>query len=117
MNGVYSVEICLYELLIPFHPLCISDEEYRRIIAGGDDSEEEEEAARAAFQLADVDGSGNISLTEFLALSRERAAEEQRGHEAAPSIALESRLVKLEQNVKANSEKLDRILALLQSKH
>jgi hypothetical protein len=85
-----------------------TDEEYRKIIAGGDEDEEE---ARTDFNLADVDGSGNISLTEFLAMSREKAAEASMGS----SEELVARISRIERRVEENSEKLDKICRMLEA--
>eukprot|EP00980_Cylindrotheca_fusiformis_P005459 scaffold1169_cov120-Cylindrotheca_fusiformis.AAC.9 len=51
-----------------------TDEDYQKIIAGEESSSDEEaeivEAMKAAFQSADVDGSGSISFREYAELSR-----------------------------------------------
>jgi Ca2+-binding EF-hand superfamily protein len=103
---------------------CISndystDEEYLNTIAGfGDDDEEEEEEAKKVFQLADLDGSGNISLGEFLKLSREIEANRERLDENLrdPSPLMANRLQELEEKVEENSKKLDRICSILEGR-
>jgi len=90
-----------------------SDEEYRRIIAGGDDEDEDAEAWKA-FTLADIDGSGNISLSEYLAMSREQAAVAKAGTlTAASNRELTTRLNALEKRMEENSQKLDKICQML----
>lgn len=100
-----------------------TDEEYRKIIAGGDgeESDEEDEAtreARKSFILADVDRSGQISLSEFLELSRVRQAEQI----ALAGVATETgggnnevtaRIAALEDQVKENSTKIDRMYQVM----
>ena len=88
-----------------------TDEEYLKIIAGeGDDEDDEDAEAKENFALADIDGSGNISLTEFLALSRQNAA-----RHASNNHELVSRITLLEKKVDGNSQKLDRICQLLET--
>jgi hypothetical protein len=93
-----------------------TDEEYRKIIAGGDDSDDDgsDEEAKKSFALADTDASGRLSLTEFLALSRER---DERADKIATGTGkdLSSRLGLLEKRVEENSKKLDRICQLLEA--
>jgi len=79
------------------------------------DDIDEDAAAKKAFQLADIDGSGSISLTEYLAMSREQAAISKIA-ESSPGSAskdLSVRLISLEQRVEENSKKLDKILQIL----
>lgn len=98
-----------------------TDDEYLKTIAGEDDSDGEDETKRLLhdFQMADVDGSGTISLTEFIKLSRETKATaaqskvETVNTDVAPRLT--SRLDELEKKVEANGEKMDRILALLEA--
>jgi hypothetical protein len=92
-----------------------TDEEYFKIIAGEGDSddEDEDEEARKTFALGDTDGSGNISLTEFLALSRESA--EGAAKASAKNEELASYLTLLEKKVEENSRKLDRVCQLLEA--
>jgi hypothetical protein len=93
-----------------------TDEEYRRII-GGDgysDDDDEDEEARQSFQSADVNRSGNISLTEFLAFSRERADDATK-LATSKNTELGSRLDMLEKTVEDNSKKLDRVCQLLEA--
>jgi hypothetical protein len=89
-----------------------TDEEYRKIIAGGNDEEEEE--ARANFTMADVDGSGNISLTECLALSREKAGKAA-GLSEGVGEKLVARISRIEKRVEENSKKLDKICRMLEA--
>jgi len=95
-----------------------TDEEYLNTIAGFEDDDEEEEEAKKVFQLADLDGSGNISLGEFLKLSREIEANRERSDEnmREPSPLLANRLQELEEKVKENSMKLDRICNILEGR-
>jgi hypothetical protein len=90
-----------------------TDEEYFKIIAGGDDSDGEDEEARKSFGLGDTDGSGNISLTEFLALSRENAKGAAKASTKNEELA--SHLILLEKKVEENSRKLDRVCQLLEA--
>lgn len=94
-----------------------TDEEYRRIITGGEGSDEDpDEEARRQFVLADVDGSGSVSLTEFLRLSREQQQQHMGGALGNEvNNELTTRLTKLERQVEANSKKLDRICDLLET--
>jgi protein-arginine kinase len=109
-----------------------TDEEYQKIIAGedGDEDEDEEDRIRRQFELADVDGSGNISLSEFLRLSRNMQHHQQQHSAAdgegsqlvksgkdnlrmiAPGFA--ARLDELERRQQEQSIKLDRVLKLLE---
>eukprot|EP00934_Nitzschia_sp_Nitz4_P006253 Nitzschia sp. Nitz4//scaffold35_size145790//123457//124807//NITZ4_003055-RA/size145790-processed-gene-0.248-mRNA-1//-1//CDS//3329549199//6243//frame0 len=91
-----------------------TDEEYRKIITGGDDSEDEEQEAVRQFQLADIDGSGSVSLSEFLRISREQS-EIKASLGEIQGKELSSRLGKLEKKVAENSQKLDKIVALLEN--
>ena len=112
-----------------------TDEEYKKIITGGDDDDDEDDPdaeAIADFRLADIDGSGNISLSEFLALSRLQQQQQQSaalasaGGSGSPAAAvsggggggvndLESRVVRMEQQIQANSQKLDKICGILET--
>lgn len=109
-----------FVLIIHFESCSLShivDEEYRRIITGGEGSDEDpDEEARRQFVLADVDGSGSVSLTEFLRLSREQQQQHMGGalgNEVKNELT--TRLTKLERQVEANSKKLDRICDLLET--
>eukprot|EP00429_Kryptoperidinium_foliaceum_P132858 CAMPEP_0176286654 /NCGR_PEP_ID=MMETSP0121_2-20121125/53018_1 /TAXON_ID=160619 /ORGANISM="Kryptoperidinium foliaceum, Strain CCMP 1326" /LENGTH=166 /DNA_ID=CAMNT_0017627219 /DNA_START=128 /DNA_END=625 /DNA_ORIENTATION=+ len=83
-----------------------TDEEYVRIIAGGDGEEDEDAEARKTFTLADIDGSGTISLSEYLALSRNQAAEAKAGKSSiAVNQELTARLDVLEKRIENNSQK------------
>ena len=96
----------------------LSDEEYRKIIAGADDVGESDEdaAAKKAFMLADIDKSGSISLTEYLAMSREQAATSKTAESSSllNSSDVSARLLSLEERVEENSKKLDKIVEILQ---
>ena len=90
-----------------------SDEEYRKIIAGEDDGTDEDSAARQAFRLADIDGSGNISLAEYLTLSRNQAPADQ-GIGVSSIQEINLALSTMERRIEENSQKLDRITRLLE---
>jgi Ion transport protein len=97
-----------------------TDEEYLKTIAGGDDAAEgeDEERLRSAFHLADVDGSRTISLSEFMKMSRDMTANAKTNAETVPNDVARSLSVRLDdlaEKVEANSQKLDRIYALLES--
>ena len=105
-----------------------TDEEYRKLIAGVDDEDDEDgpdAQAIADFRLADVDGSGNISLTEYLALSREKSAAAAAGVASSARIGTESgvvggeelssRILRMEQRIEENSQKLDKICGILET--
>lgn len=93
-----------------------SDEEYFKVIAGVDEDDEEGADARAmeAFVNADKDRSGNISLTEFLALSREQN-QSVADNAFQTTEKLASRLASVERKVEENSKKLDKICQLLEA--
>jgi len=108
---------------------CISedystDEEYLNTIAGFEDESDEEEAARKTFDVIDHDGSGQISMTEFLEYSKRTAFERHtssiRGalgemlQKPSLSAAESERLETLEKKVEENSKKLDKICKLLE---
>ena len=90
-----------------------SDEEYRKIIAGDDDGVDEDSAARDAFRLADIDGSGNISLAEYLAMSKNQAPAEQ-GVGVLSIQEITVSLSVMQRQIEENSQKLDRITRLLE---
>ena len=100
-----------------------TDEDYQRIIAGEEesvDSDNDEDPWKKAlmekFAKADEDGSGNISLKEFIALSS-TASTASVGTGEGPALAMVmTRVIALEKEQKANSAKLDQILQLLESK-
>jgi len=90
-----------------------TDEEYLNTIAGFDDSDDldEKEKITKSFQLADVDHSGNISLSEFLKLKREGLNESlQDGSPLAKQVQ------NLQKKVEENSKKLDRICDILEGR-
>jgi voltage-gated potassium channel len=103
-----------------------TDDEYLKTIAGGVDSGNGEddgtERLKHDFQIADVDRSGTISLSEYIKLSREmtekngsvQANIENASKGEVPEL-MTGRLHELEKKVEANSEKLDRIVALLEA--
>jgi Ca2+-binding EF-hand superfamily protein len=95
-----------------------TDEEYLNIIAGAevDEDEDEEERMKREFQLADVDHSGNISLSEFIKLSREmqgKAKNDTALREFAPGLS--TRLDTLERKAEAHNKKLDRLCDLMEA--
>jgi hypothetical protein len=86
-----------------------TDEEYQKIIAGEDTDDEDDDATKEAIKLflqADVDGSGSISLKEYLEMSRlnhpVHEATGQEGH-------LGARLGALEKKVDDIAEKVNRL--------
>lgn len=94
-------------------------EEYLNTIAvadGGED-QDEEECMKKEFQAADADGSGNISLGEFIKLSR--GLQEKAKHadanlgDFAPRLA--ARLDQLERKVEQNNETLQRLCELMEA--
>ena len=106
-----------------------TDEEYMKIIAevnevgsnngsNGDDSWHKELLER--FQQADTDGSGNLTLREFIDISNAvQGASNVAGGAAGSGHVLAtivSRVKQLETEVRDNTKKLDRILDLLESK-
>ena len=95
-----------------------TDEEYLNTIAGAevDEDEDEEERLMREFQEADADHSGNISLGEFIKLSREmqaKAKNEATLREFAPGLS--ARLDTLERKVEENNKKLDRLFELMEA--
>ena len=98
-----------------------TDQEYMKIIAGAesDDSDDEDEDPQmklflSRFQLADTDGSGNISLGEFLKLSQQQQVEQETQLIKTKSEDLGNRISVLEKSVKENSKKLDMAVASLE---
>ncbi len=95
-----------------------TDEEYLNTIAGFED-ESDEEAAKKTFDIIDHDGSGQISIDEFLEYSKRIYSGR---HTSSISGALGGtlqatgleRLETLEKKVEENSKKLDRICKLLE---
>jgi Ca2+-binding EF-hand superfamily protein len=95
-----------------------TDEEYLNTIAGADADESKDELERMMkeFQFGDVDGSGSISLSEFIKLSRnlqERAKNTDVNQDFAPNIA--SRLDQLERKLEENNKTLRRLCVLLEA--
>jgi hypothetical protein len=95
-----------------------TDEEYQRLIAGegSDDESDELKEIMTKFAQADEDGSGNISLKEFIALSQ------QQQHDKLQSLGtsgngteLSRRIAGLESRVKENSAKLDKVCKILEA--
>jgi Ca2+-binding EF-hand superfamily protein len=105
--------------IIPYTTDYSTDEEYQKIIAGeyGEEDADEDERIKRQFELADVDGSGHISLTEFLKMSRDlqQQREGEGGSLIAPTFA--SRIEELERRQQEQGLKIDRILKLLESKY
>lgn len=95
-----------------------TDEEYLNTIAGLEDgdSDDEEDNIRKAFRLADIDGSGSISLSEFVKLFREttpiQGVLNDKGSGNSPLTL--KRFQDLEKKVEENSKKLDRICEILE---
>ena len=88
-----------------------TDEEYLNTIAGFEsDSDDEEEKAKTLFRLADRDGSGNISMREFLEYSRTVSSNRETMDESQAA----KRLDVLEKQVEENGKKLDRICEILE---
>ena len=104
-----------------------TDEEYFRIIAGedSDDSDGEGEdsaflkALKDGFKDADANHDGTLTLSEYIRMQTAISEQQQRPG-LQPIIpgteSLAERMTTLEEQVRANSEKLDRILELLQAK-
>lgn len=104
-----------------------TDEEYFRIIAGedSDDSDGEGEdsaflkALKDGFKDADANHDGTLTLSEYIRMQTAISEQQQRPG-LQPIIpgteSLAERVTTLEEQVRANSEKLDRILELLQAK-
>lgn len=89
-----------------------TDEEYLNTIAGFEgESDDEEEAARKTFNLVDHDGSGQISMDEFLEYTK-RLAHNQK-LEGTDSVSAK-RLEALETKVAENSRQLERICQILE---
>ena len=87
-----------------------TDEEYLNTIAGfEDESDDEEELARKQFNLVDHDGSGQISMEEFLEYSK-RLAQRDEGTDSVSAKRLEA----LERKVAENSRQLERICQILE---
>lgn len=91
-----------------------TDDEYFRLIAGDDGEDEGEEEpwmrrVRQAFENADENHDGTLTLQEAKDLMMNGAFQPDQG-------ALAGRLAKLESEVAANSQKLDKILKLLSTK-
>jgi hypothetical protein len=100
-----------------------TDEEYMRIIAGAEDESDTDATAAAAalkkemqdfFDRADHDGDGTLSMEEAW---RIRGLVGKEGKESlSQSLLLLQRMQNLENRVQENTQKLDRILGLLQQK-
>jgi len=89
-----------------------ADEDYLNTIAGlGDDSDDEEEKVMKAFDLADIDGSEQISRQEFLDYARNVTLKTEKMNERLE----DSRLRVIEKKVEENSKKLDRICEMLEA--
>lgn len=90
------------------------------MIAGGigdDDSDDEETKALKAFHLADIDHSGNLSIGEYLKLSRDMSLTtgiKKNENDRNGQQKISKRLQDLENKVEENSKKLDRICEILE---
>lgn len=96
-----------------------TDEEYLNTIAGLDDDDSDSQAeATKVFRLADLDGSGRLSLGEFLKLSTnmDQNRDLRRTENDKNRQQTLKRLEDLEKKVEANSKKLDRICDILEGK-
>jgi len=103
-----------------------TDEEYQKIIAGEEsdgtgDDDEETRAARAKFLEFDVDGSGSISVKEYLKLVKLEKLQPSGGITAATTITpngddLAKRLADLETKVDDVIAKLDKMCTMMQAK-
>jgi hypothetical protein len=86
-----------------------TDEEYQKIIAGEDTDDEVDDATKGAIKLflqADVDGSGSLSLKEYLELSRlNHPVREATGQEGTLGAQLDA----LEKKVDDIAEKVNRL--------
>mmetsp|Transcript_22746 Transcript_22746/g.46222 ORF Transcript_22746/g.46222 Transcript_22746/m.46222 type:complete len:440 (-) Transcript_22746:1588-2907(-) len=97
-----------------------TDQEYLNVIAGGigdDDSDDEETKALKAFHLADIDHSGNLSIGEYLKLSRDMSlttGKKKNENDRNGQQKISKRLQDLENKVEENSKKLDRICEILE---
>jgi hypothetical protein len=96
-----------------------TDEEYLNTIAGADGGDDEDEEKRIVreFQLADTDASGNISLGEFIKLSRTLQDRPKNADanlkDFAPKLA--ARLDMLEQKVEESNKTLRRLCDLMEA--
>jgi hypothetical protein len=102
-----------------------TDEEYQKIIAGeesdGTDDDEETRAARAKFLEFDTDGSGSISVKEYLKLvKQEKLPPPGRVAVAATSTTkgddLAKRMANLETKVDDVMAKLDKMCTIMEAK-
>lgn len=104
-----------------------TDEEYQKIIAGeesdgtSDDEDEETRAARAKFLEFDVDGSGSISVKEYLKLVKLEKLHPPGGVAVAATISpnrdgLAKRMADLETKVDDVIAKLDKMYTMMQAK-
>eukprot|EP00525_Craspedostauros_australis_P006005 CAMPEP_0198112148 /NCGR_PEP_ID=MMETSP1442-20131203/4046_1 /TAXON_ID= /ORGANISM="Craspedostauros australis, Strain CCMP3328" /LENGTH=218 /DNA_ID=CAMNT_0043768833 /DNA_START=11 /DNA_END=667 /DNA_ORIENTATION=+ len=118
-----------------------TDEEYQKIIAGEDSEDDDDDDdddhgniamkhLLAKFAAADADGSGNISLQEFISLVQQQQQQQQQNATNAVQIQgmgfvggaavrhdqqFQTRLSALEERVRNNSDKLDRLVNLLEN--
>jgi len=96
-----------------------TDEEYLNTIAGFEDNEDddEEKDKKKVLNLVELDGTVNISLGEYLKLSREIAvSKEGLNVSLRDRSPLANQLQFLENKVDENSKKLDRICKILEGK-
>lgn len=102
------LDIALHSNLIPSIHLC-TDEEYQKIIAN-EDSDDEDDPTKAAilqFLKADADGSGSMSLQEFIEMTRKNQLGGSRAFSRTSSLNLASRLDRLEEKVDGIAEKVE----------
>ena len=93
------------------HPMFV-DEEYQRIIAGDQDSDNEDDRTKQAmlqFLTADADGSGSVSLREYIQMTRKSQFGVSHPFLKTSEPNMTSRLDALEEKVDAIAEKLDRL--------
>jgi hypothetical protein len=96
-----------------------TDEEYLNIIAGEETTETTEtpfmKQLREAFLKADADADGSLTLQEFMQTAIPATVATGGGlTQLVESNRMSDRMVALEAKVEANSQKLDRVLELLQ---
>jgi hypothetical protein len=100
-----------------------TDEEYLKIIAGEEDDGETSETEtpfmkelRESFLKADADADGSLTLKEFLRMQQAATVTTGGGlTQLVENNRMVDRMVALEAKEEANSQKLDRILELLQT--
>lgn len=102
-----------------------TDEEYQKLIGRWDDDDSQDGVnpeILKQFMLGDEDGDGTMTLKEFVNLSTQQSianlnAQAGAAGDNSPVLTgMMCRVQQLEKEVKANSDKLDKILELLESK-